>query len=264
MKILRVHRAALLMIHACAALSPLASAQQDAVEASPLTPERETDYVRHEVLGFTAMVHTDLLAEDALWQRVRIHLAADLDEIKHLLPAHAIEHLQHTAIWVELQGRVVPAGMSGRGKYFHPSKQWLSKHGILPIKAGGIEIANAHDYLNWRRNQPYGLLHEFAHAWWHAMPQDRRVPVIAAFDAAVREGLYEQVGYNLAPSSESRRAYALSNVGEYFAELSEAHFALNDFEPMTARQLRAHDPRGAAAVEQAWATPLEPRDQSQD
>ena len=228
-------------------------------EQGPLSPEQASAYRAMKLDGYQIMVHEALLiGEPLMWERVRVHLRADLDEITHRLPAHAIELLRATTpIWVELQGRVVPGGMSGRGKYFHPSREWLSGHGILPDKVDGIEIANAADYLEWRRNQPYGLLHEFAHAWWFKLSLEQRAPVQAAYEQAMQQGLYEQVGYNLAPEGEPRRAYAASNVNEYFAELSEAWFALNDYQPMTRPQLVAFDPIGAHAVEQVWNLVLE-------
>ena len=49
------------------------------------------------------------------------------------------------------------------------------------------------------------------------------------------------------------RAYAMNNVAEYFAELSEAYFGLNDYHPFTRGQLEAHDPEGLRAVAEAWA-----------
>jgi hypothetical protein len=41
-------------------------------------------------------------------------------------------------------------------------------------------------------------------------------------------------------------------VDEYFAELSEAYFWVNDFYPFVRAELREHDPAGYAAVEAAW------------
>ncbi len=220
---------------------------------SPEPFERLSDYEPRSILGFRVMVHEDLLRDEPLWARVEVHLRADLDRVVALLPPGAVQHLRaSTPVWVEREREHSPVGMSGRGMCYHPSRQWLTNNGILPDKAGGIEIQNANDFLNWRNNQPLSLLHEFAHAWMHAGPVDRAA-IETAYAGAMEGGLYDAVAYNLA--TEPTRAYAANNPMEYFAELSEAYFTLNDYFPFTRRQLQAHDPEGFRVIEAAWTVP---------
>ncbi len=94
------------------------------------------------------------------------------------------------------------------------------------------------------------LLHEFAHAYHRRMGEAFPAEVSAAYSRAKATGLYDAVGYNVSDSPV--RAYATNNVTEYFAELSEAYFGLNDYYPHTRRQLMAHDAHGMRAVELAW------------
>lgn len=68
--------------------------------------------------------------------------------------------------------------------------------------------------------------------------------------AAVKSGIYENVLRN---TGRRQQAYALNSVSEYFAELSEAYFDENDFEPFTRKELRAFDPLGYAALRQIWS-----------
>lgn len=49
--------------------------------------------------------------------------------------------------------------------------------------------------------------------------------------------------------------YATTNVMEYFAEASEAMFALNDFYPWTRNDLWHHDPDGYRLIWEAWHDP---------
>jgi hypothetical protein len=217
---------------------------------APEPLERLSDYEPRSIEGFRVMVHEDLLADEPLWSRVELHLRADLDRVATLLPEPAVARLRaSTPIWAEREREHSPVGMSGRGMCYHPSREWLASNGVLPDKAGGIEIQNADDFLNWRNNQPLSLLHEFAHAWMHAGPVDRAA-IEGAYASAMEAGLYDAVAYNLA--SEPRRAYAANNSMEYFAELSEAYFVLNDYFPFTRRQLADHDPAGLAVIEAAW------------
>lgn len=217
--------------------------------------ELPANYEPARLKGYGLMIRAD-------WQRnrpaeVRRILAAletDLDVINAALPGPAAEFLRHrVTIWVSpsLQPR---AGFSGRGMCFHASEAWVSGNGLGAARAGGIEICNAEDYLLWRAEQPMMVLHELAHAYHDAIrPADRDIR--AAFDRAVTAGRYECVRYILAGPDERRRAYAINNELEYFAELSEACFGRNDFEPMTRAELSEFDPQGLAAVERAWSNP---------
>jgi hypothetical protein len=178
-------------------------------------------------------------------------LREDLANVTRTLPPAALAQLRKRPIWIERDTPPAGDGFSGRGMTFHPSRDWLSEHGILPDKAGGIDICNARDYLAWREHQPMMVLHELAHAY-HWLLDFERPDVIATFGAARDAGLYQAVDYALAENGEKRPAYALSNHKEYFAELSEAYFGRNDFFPFTRDQLRAYDPAGYELVERLW------------
>ena len=217
-------------------------------------PERAEDYLVERIGGYEVRINRAMLEEEALLARVRLHLAADLDEIEHLLPAAARRRLGDVVIWVEKGGE---GTRNGRGLCTHWSADWLKEHGFLPEKAGGTEIGCAQDYVAWRRNQPYMLLHEFAHAYHWRLGEEFPAAVAEAFERAGTERQYEQVAYNV--SERPVRAYAMNNVSEYFAELSEAYFGLNDYYPFTCGQLAAHDPAGMKAVEEAWEV-NEPRE----
>jgi hypothetical protein len=49
-----------------------------------------------------------------------------------------------------------------------------------------------------------------------------------------------------------RKAYAASNVEEYFAEATEAFFGTNDFYPFVRPELREHDPELFRVLERIW------------
>lgn len=215
------------------------------------------DYERRELRGFTLMINESLVEQDAaLLERVLLQLEHDLDVMASFLEPAQLALLQESTVWIENQGAIVPGGMSGRGMCFHPSAAWLTSHGLLAEKEGGVEIIKAEDFPAWRRNQPYMTFHEFAHAYHWRLGFDR-ADVKAAYDAAMAEGLYDAVDYNMAVDGEPVKAYAAGNEMEYFAELSEAYFGLNDFFPFTRRQLEAHDPRGYALMERLWGLSAE-------
>ncbi len=96
------------------------------------------------------------------------------------------------------------------------------------------------------------LLHEFAHAYHHRVLGVDHPLVRTAYERAKEKGLYEQVAY---VQGGQRRAYALTNPQEYFAELTEAYFGRNDFYPFDRHQLCEYDSDGYALMETVWGKP---------
>lgn len=256
----------MVLIALCAGLSGVAAAQPapaagaavaGEAEAAAGRPSLEAVYERRELAGFPLMVSREFVAEDPeLLARVLLQLEADLDEVRAMIPGPALAALRRTTVWVERQGAVVEGGMSGRGMCCHWSADWLESAGLPREKAGGVEIVNAADFLEWRRSQPYMTLHEFAHAY-HRMLGADLPEIVETYRAAAEAGIYEGVGRNSVPAGEGVRAYAATNHHEYFAELTEAYFALNDFVPYTRAQLAAMDPAGLTMVERLWNLPAE-------
>ncbi|MCL4219744.1 MAG: hypothetical protein KJZ65_00100 [Phycisphaerales bacterium] len=213
-------------------------------------PEQIADYESRTLAGFPLQINRALMEHDpALLETVLVMLESDLRMMQHSLPRPAFLRLQSTTIWIELQGAVVNPGMSGRGMCYHASRAWVTSAGLLPEKAGGVEICRAQDFMDWRRNQPFMTLHEFAHAWHHIIGVDNP-EIRAAYEHARDAGLYDQVMHNM--QTDPVRAYAMNNPTEYFAELTEAYFGLNDFEPFTRNQLAGMDPQGLAVVAKWW------------
>lgn len=216
--------------------------------------EHPEDYETRRIRGFKVHVNRALIEpgpghDPGLLDRTLLLLEHDLAVIEEIVPGPAFELLRGVSVWVEAQGAVVPGGMSGRGMCFHASTDWVTSHGLLAQKTGGVEIVRAADFSVWRRNQPFMTFHEFAHAYHHLLGVDD-APVAAAYEAAKASGAYDAVDRNT--ETGPVRAYAMTNRMEYFAELSEAMFGLNDFYPYSRRQLAAHDPGGLAAVEALW------------
>ncbi len=208
--------------------------------------------VRVEAEGFDVRVSPDLFGEPAVCARVLSTLRADLGHLDATIPADVFDLLrERTVFWVESQGAKVEGGMSGRGMVFHPSAFWLRANGLDPARAGGIEIVRAADFLAWRDTQPLMVLHELAHAYHHLIGVDEP-GVLTAFTGASEAGLYDAVRRAGRPGDDRVSAYAMTNSREYFAELSEAYFGRNDFEPFDRAGLRTFDPAGHAAVERLW------------
>jgi hypothetical protein len=206
-------------------------------------------YTRLEIIGFVVMVSPQVLAQPALWQPAREELERQIADIRAVLPEALLEPLRlATKLWIELD-------WSGAA-VFHPSASWLRDNRYNPDKAAGIEISNVTNFVRWsRRDQPWMVFHELAHA--HAFANRARVnpPLEAAYKAAIAAKLYDRVDHK---DGRPRQAYAATNAAEYFAELSEAYFGENDFFPFRRQQLAAHDPTGYQLMVTMWGEPTAP------
>jgi hypothetical protein len=118
-----------------------------------------------------------------------------------------------------------------------------------PEKAGGIEIANAKNFLKWTHDQPWMVLHELAHGYHHQILTYEHKEIKAAYVRAVEAKTYDSV---LHIGGQKRRHYALNNPMEYFAEASEAYFGTNDFYPFVRAELKQHDPDMVELLEKLW------------
>jgi hypothetical protein len=202
-------------------------------------------YVRKTLEGWTVLVNQELLAADhgqLAEQTLRV-LQDHLFRIRRVIPAAALAHLQRVPIWVERAHPRHPC------MCYHVSAQWLRQHDMDPRKAGGVEIANAQNFLTWTLEQPWMVLHELAHAYHHQVLGFDHPEVRRCYQQAVASHRYDKV---LHINGRERRHYALTNEREYFAETTEAYFGRNDFYPFVRAELRQHDPAGYALMEKLW------------
>jgi hypothetical protein len=178
-------------------------------------------------------------------------LEGKLAEIARLLPAEKVNALRKVAFWVEWDSEP-----NGAAEY-HISADWLRKHGYNPEKAGAIEISNVLNFMLRQQEQPTMVLHELAHGYYYrVMGGDRSADVSRAYENAVRSGLYLSVDH---VRGGKKRAYAIINKVEYFAELTEAYFGRNDFYPFVRQELAAYDPAGYGLMGRAWGASREER-----
>jgi hypothetical protein len=237
-----------------AALLPLAFSPRYSSTAeapSPQKPQGKTPcdgldrYVKQHLEGWEVLVNKRLLGGEHQGLRARtLKLLGDhLYRITRVVPSRALARLRKVPIWVELAHPRHPC------MCYHPSAGWLRDHGMNPKKAGAVEIANCKNFLAWTRDQPWMVLHELAHAYHHQVLGFEHAGVLACFKRAVASKSYEAV---LHIGGRKRRAYALTNAKEYFAELSEAYFGTNDFYPFVRAELKQHDPKMFELLGKLW------------
>jgi hypothetical protein len=202
-------------------------------------------YHSRDLRGFALLVHPDVFEHPADAAAMFEELEAQLKQIEQVVPQPALKQLQKVRLWIEWEAK--PDGAAE----FHVSPEWLKDNGYNPDKVLNVEINNCRNFVKWSQDgQPWMMLHELAHAYHHRVMKHAHAELDAAFDAAKNEKIYESVDY-FRPG-EKRRAYAITNVDEYFAELTEAYFGRNDFYPFDRAELKRHDPRGYEALSSIW------------
>jgi hypothetical protein len=202
-----------------------------------------SNYEPRAMAGFTVLVNRKALAHEATTREALELLQEKLAEVVRILSPEQLKPLRAVRVWVEWEQT------AGAAQY-HVSADWLQGNGYNPEKAGDMEISNVAHFVQWTRDaQPMMVLHELAHAY-HNKVLGRDFPAIRnAYEQAVKDKRYESVPY---VNGGLKRAYALNNDQEYFAETTEAYFGVNDFYPFTRPELRAFDPVGYHLMEDVW------------
>lgn len=197
------------------------------------TPTR--DYKKMRVHGFQILVNPEVMKHSKEYRRALAEIKDQLKRIKTALPKH-LKHFRKISIWLEWQKD------NGSAAY-HPSKQWLIDHGCNPDRAQSIEITNAVNFTNWsKKNQPWLLLHELAHAYHHMVLGHDYQAIHDAYDRAMKTKLYD-------------KSYASTNYREFFSELTEAYLGNNDVYPHNPKELKSDDPQSYDLIESIWGTP---------
>ena len=201
--------------------------------------------------GFNVLVEDSAIIEDAsLTQSAISLLDTKLQEITQLCISQSIlDSLKAVSIFVDWNTT------TGSAQY-HPSLSWLLANGYIAEKEKCVEISNISNFVSWTNlNQPFLVLHELAHAFHHRVFNYANTDITNAFNMAISTNLYHNVQYHHGNGvySSQASAYALNNAQEYFAEISEAYFGLNDYYPFTNNELQTYDPLGYAALQSVWS-----------
>lgn len=202
-----------------------------------------------QIEGWRVLIQGTFSPEETrLLPRAEALLAVQLKTICQRVPAGPLAELRKVTLWISGKYPNVPE----RAEY-HPSADWLRENGRNPAMARGIELTNVRLCEQESRRMPLFVLHELAHAYHDRVLTNHDPRLIAAFESAQRGGKYEDVLRQDADGRRRRaRAYALTNVQEYFAEGTEAFFGANDFYPFNRAELKKHDPMLHDLLAEIW------------
>jgi hypothetical protein len=246
---------ATLLFHFLADVPGLQGQEKKAIDdAQPVKlsePLKPTSHTLKKIEGWTVRVDDRLLsgAEESTGTRVLRILEAKLSDIKVVVPADKVAKLQTVTIVVDLtHGNL-------RAMQYHPSAGWLKANGYASDLAKCVHLPHAADLATMRntREQPWVILHELAHAY-----HDQ---VLGFDDPRVKEAYekYKRSGHGdktLLHNGKRVKHYALTNPQEFFAEMTESYFGMNDFFPFNRAELKESEPAIEALMAHVWESPV--------
>lgn len=172
-------------------------------------------------------------------------LEGKLSDIRAVVAAEPLARLQAVTIVLD----------EGHGKLrtaqYHPSAGWLRENGYAADLARCVHIPVAADLPTPRNinEQPWVILHELAHAY-----HDQ----VLGFDEPRIKRAYEDFkgsghGDNALLYDGTRvRHYGLTDPKEFFAEMTESYFGVDDFFPFNRAELMTAEPRIYELMQAIW------------
>lgn len=219
---------------------------QAAVRSDP--PQPSSRSIR-EIEGWTVRVDDRLLGDApdaATGARALRFLEAKLVDIKAVVPAERLKDLQAVTIVLDLScGKL--ASMQ-----YHPDAGWLKANGFPTDLARCVHLPRAADVPT-RRNineQPWVILHELAHAF-----HDQKLGFDNPRIKAAHEK-FQQSGHGdatLLYNGQRVKHYGLTNPMEFFAEMTESFFGVNDFYPFNRAELQEAEPEVFQLLTEIWS-----------
>jgi len=212
--------------------------------AEPSKPEKHT---RVNLEGWN--VHVDGRLTDGpdaeLGKRALALLGNQLQRIALLMPPDRLQKVREVHIWLDRTHGKLTASQ------YHPNPAWLKDNGYSADLAKCVHIPDAAYFANpkHQHQQPWAVLHELAHAYHDRVLGFDNPKIKALWQKRVDDGRYNSV---LHIDGKSQRHYALTNQMEFFAEMSEAYFGMNDFYPFNRAELKREDPETFDLLREIW------------
>jgi hypothetical protein len=172
-------------------------------------------------------------------------LEQKLSNIKMVVSREPLEKLQAVTIVLDL----------GHGELhnlqYHPSAQWLHEDGYSTNLAKCVHIPEVADLATLRNvtEQPWVILHELAHAYHDQVLGFSEPRIVRAYEN------FKQSGHGDATllfNGTRVRHYGLTDAKEFFAEMAEAYFGLNDFFPFNRAELMTAEPEIYQLMRAIW------------
>ena len=212
---------------------------------------KPTSRTERTVEGWTVRVDDRLLHGPGvpLGTKSLRFLAAKLSDIVVVVPPDRLKKLQSFVIVLDLTHGDL------KSMQYHPSADWLTGKGYAADLAKCVHLPRAAD-LAVKRNvneQPWVILHELAHADHDQVLSFDEPRIDAAYTKYKASGRGDAT---LLFDGRKVKHYALTTRMEFFAEMTEAYFGVNDFYPFTRAELKRDEPELEELLTHIWSSPV--------
>jgi len=224
-------------------LTPLASLKG----ATRPEPPKPASHTIRNVEGWTVRVDDRLLAppNDALGTRALRFLEYKLADINAVVAAEPLAKLQGVTLVLDLShGKL-------RAMQYHPDAGWLRENGYTTNLVKCVHIPEAADLATPRNitEQPWVVLHELAHAYHDQVLGFEEPRILKAYEDYKRSGHGDRA---LLFDGSRVRHYGLTDQKEFFAEMTESYFGLDDFFPFNRAELMTAEPEIYELMQVIW------------
>ena len=203
-------------------------------------------YDKRDINGWCVYVSPQLVDQPGLCATMVTILSYKLHMIDHFIAEAGRKQLHEVPIWLEV-------GQAGPYIRYCGSSEQLAGEGVNPGKFQAVEVRDPQRMMQWAILQQSDVLHELALAYYdrHAAKKDSELgkKTDAAYDQARKDGKYKSV---LRFDGQRVPHPALVSEKEYFAELMESYFLVNDHYPFIRCELKDQDPAGYALIAALW------------
>jgi hypothetical protein len=225
-----------------AATTGHAAAQPEAGRAVPPTARHTRN-----IEGWTVRVDDRLFSppDEELGSRAIQFLQAKLADITYVVPGDKLQKLRTVCLVMDLNHGNL------HSMQYHPSADWLQQHGYARDLARCVHIPEAEKLVTSRnvREQPWAVLHELAHAYHDQVLGFGEPRIKECYERFQRSGHGDAV---LRFDGKRARHYALTDHKEFFAEMTESYFGMNDFFPFNRAELMTSEPEIYDLLRSIW------------
>jgi len=220
--------------------------QDGRAQAKP-EPPKPTSHTTRNIEGWKVRVDDRLLAtpNDVLGTRALRFLEYKLSDIKAVVAAGPLEKLQAVTIMLDLShGKLRPM-------QYHPGAGWLRDNGYSTDLVKCVHIPVAADLPTPRNivEQPWVVLHELAHAYHDQVLGFEEPRILKAYEDFKRSGHGDKA---LLYNGTRVRHYGLTDQKEFFAEMTESYFGMDDFFPFNRAELMTAEPEIDELMQAIW------------
>ena len=216
--------------------------------ARAASADQPASRAERRIEGFGVRIDERLLpgsAEEEVGRAALAFLAAKLADVRIVVPTDKLERLRQVTI-------VLDASCGDlESMQYHPSGDWLDSHGYPRDLEKCVHLPRAADVAT-RRNvneQPWVVLHELAHAYHDQVLGFDEPRIVAAWEAFKADGRAQAT---LLFDGSRTKHYGLTDQKEFFAEMTEAYFGSNDFQPFNRAELKTDHPAIFALLADIW------------